>query len=202
MKNTLKCLPGWQMLALLLTGAGFFYTANADCLPQPMTVVLATPFSSRIDRTGDPLQAILNHTITLPTGQTLPAGTLLKGQVIGIQAANAKESGKIRIRFSQAITADATPYRISAAPATTDGWLRQQDADTGIWYVSQTRSTRLLNDRLQRRLGTDRAVWAQILGIHENVIPDPSSDAFMIHYNRHDVLAGAGDIIQLNLACP
>jgi hypothetical protein len=55
---------------------------------------------------------------------------------------------------------------------------------------------------IQRRLGPDPAVWAQILGIPQNVIPDPSTDEFIRQYNRRDVLAGAGDTLQLRCGPP
>jgi hypothetical protein len=67
--------------------------------------------------------------------------------------------------------------------------------------VSATRSTRLLNMTLQRRLGTNRGVWAQKLGIHENIIPDPTTDEFIQTYNQRDVLVGAGDRMRLRLYC-
>jgi hypothetical protein len=198
LKRRLTGIAIW--LSLSGTNIGLF--AWADCMPQPMTVVLATPFSSRIDRVEDTLQAVLNHTVPLPNGQILPAGTMLKGQVSKLQHATAHTPGKILIRFSKAVTVDGTVYPISAMPATPDGWLQPSDADTSVWHVSPTRSTRLLTERIQRRLGTNRAVWAQILGINENIIPDPSTDEFMVTYNRHDVLAGAGDTLQLTLSCP
>lgn len=193
------------LMALTIAGMGILPTdapAQNGCQSQTAIVVMATPMSSRIDRVGDPLQAVLSHLITLAPGKVLPAGTLLKGKVISIKKGKSTDSGQIQFRFTQAITADNSPYIISAIPATPDGWLHQSDANTPVWGVSLTRSTRLLNERIQRRLGTNRAVWAQILGMNENTIPDPTTDEFIADYNRHDVLIGAGDRIQLQLSCP
>jgi hypothetical protein len=163
---------------------------------------MATPFSSRIDRIGDPLQAVLVHDFTMTDSQTLPAGTMLKGKVTGLRPSDQYQAGQIQVRFTQAAgtTMDSfTP--LNAALATPDGWLHQEDAGTPVWHVALNRSTRLLNMMIERRLGSNRAVWAQILGIHENTIPDPSTDEFMGWYNRHDVLVGAGDQLQLRMQC-
>jgi hypothetical protein len=59
----------------------------------------------------------------------------------------------------------------------------------------------MLNQKIMQRLGTDRTVWAQILGINSSFIPDPSTDSFIRDYNRHDVLVGSGDVLQLRTGC-
>jgi hypothetical protein len=86
--------------------------------------------------------------------------------------------------------------------ATEAGWLHQQDANTPVWQVSLNHSTRLLNAKLQRRLGTNQGVWASSLGISENVIPDITTDAFIETYHRNNVLVGAGDRIYVRFNCP
>jgi hypothetical protein len=172
--------------------------AGISCVAQSFDVILATPFSSRINRVGDQLQAILIHQTALGSQMVFPSGTLLKGRVADVQASTAKRTAAIRIRFS-----DINGLRYwQAEPDTSDGWLRQPDENSPIWLVSAERSTRLLNMALQRRLGTNRAVWAQRLGIYENIIPDPTTDEFIDAYHRNDVLAGAGDRLRLKLVCP
>lgn len=174
----------------------------ASCNLQPFDVIMATPFSSRIDWVGDPLQAVLSNALVLPNGQTLPAGTKLRGKVKDIRPSERNNAGEILVQFTRASGPGVeVPVAIDAYPATVDGWLRQSDADTPVWHVSLQRSTRLLTMKIQRRLGADRAVWAQVLGIHRNMIPNPSTDEFMQTYNRHDVLVGAGDRLQLQLGC-
>lgn len=162
---------------------------------------MATPLSSRINRIGDPVQAVLAQPVSLDQTGSLPSGTLLNGRVVALSASKPGKAGKIQFRFTQADGRTIDARLISAMPATADGWLRRQDAETPVWQVSPTHSTRLLNDMIQRRLGTNRAVWAQVLGINENTIPDVTTDEFIRFYNRDDVLVGAGDQIQVRFNC-
>lgn len=178
-----------------------FAIAETACIPQVFEVVMATPFSSRIDRVGDALQAVLVRPLVWGPNQVMPSGTLLKGRVSAVKPAGRGGVAQIGIKFSEAIQAMAGSQQVFVVLATPDGWLRQTDADTEVWKISPTRSTRLLNTRVQGRLGTNRALWAQMLGINQNVIPDPGTDEFIRTYNRNDVLVGAGDRLKLWFLC-
>lgn len=182
---------------------GFLVPAIAEttCIPQVFEVVMATPFSSRIDRVGDALQAVLVRPLVWGPNQVMPSGTLLKGRVSAVKPAGRGAVAQIGVKFSEAIQAMAGSQQVFVVLATPDGWLRQTDADTDVWRVSPTRSTRLLNTRVQGRLGTNRALWAQMLGINQNIIPDPGTDEFIRTYNRNDVLVGAGDRLKLWFLC-
>lgn len=175
--------------------------AETACIPQVFEVVMATPFSSRIDRVGDALQAVLVRPLVWGPNQVMPSGTLLKGRVSAVKPAGRGAIAQIGIKFSEAIQAMAGSQQVFVVLATPDGWLRQTDADTDVWKISPTRSTRLLNTRVQGRLGTNRALWAQMLGINQNIIPDPGTDEFIRTYNRNDVLVGAGDRLKLWFLC-
>lgn len=200
MRNRFMVVALWVLSILFGVEAG--WADGEPCNPQPFDVIMATPFSSRIDRVGDSLQAVLSQDLRVSERQTLPSGAILRGTVTGIRPSEPHEAGQIQVRFTKAGGPGMeAPVAIDASLATVDGWLHQSDADTPVWHVSLGRSTRLLNMMIQRRLGPDQTVWAQILGIHENVIPDPSTDEFIQQYNRHDVLVGAGDRLQLQLRC-
>lgn len=173
----------------------------ADCVPRTGEAVMATPLSSRINQLGDPVQAVLEKPLLLNENLSLPAGTLLRGKVVSIHPSQRRQAGSIQFCFTEVSGMTLDNELISAFPATTDGWLHQADADTPVWQVSPTRSTRLLNERLQRRLTSNRAVWAQVLGINENTIPDVTTDAFIYSYSRQDVLVGAGDHLLLRFNC-
>jgi hypothetical protein len=194
--NLLKCF-------LVLIALGFVFPAEAQtpCVHEAFSVDMATPVSSRINWVGDPVQAILVEPLVLPDNTTLPAGALLKGKVLDVKASERAKSGVIRLVFEIKTEARAVGL-YSAKIDTQDGWLRQTDQNTSVWQVNPNHSTRLLNQRIQQRLGSDRAVWASVLGINENFIPNPNSDAFMVRYNRNDVLVGAGDTLKLQLNCP
>lgn len=197
----MNCLK--KFASTLLMGLIFPACALAgNCTPQIAGVVIATPLSSRIDRVGDPVQAVLEQALSLGETAVLPSGTLLNGRVIALRSPSHGQSGQIQFQFTHASgSAMDTQQTIDAMPATTDGWLRQSDVMGPVWQISPTRSTRLLNEIIQRRLGSNRAVWAQILGINENTIPDVTTDEFMHLYNRQDVLVGAGDRIQVLFTC-
>ena len=201
-------LPGvWRrctqvMLLGLLGTTVWLGQALADCLPQRAGVLMSTPLSSRLYRVGESVQGVLEHPMALSPTVTLPSGTMLQGRVTGVKVGERTgPPGKIRIQFTKASTLDLGVIPLLALPDTEGGWLLPQDADTAVWQVSLSRSTRLLNSMVQRRLGTDRAVWASMLGIQENVIPDITTDSFIEQYHRNNVLVGAGDRIYLRFAC-
>ncbi len=190
-------LPG---LCLMVLWAG---QAFAECLPQRAGVLMSTPLSSRLYRLGEPVQGVLEHPLALNEALTLPSGTMLQGRVTGVKVGERTgPPGKIRIQFTKASTLDVGVIPVWAAPDTEGGWLLPQDANTSVWQVSLSRSTRLLNNMVQRRLGTDRSVWASMLGIRENVIPDITTDSFIEQYHYNNVLVGAGDRIYLRFNCP
>lgn len=174
---------------------------QTTCTIQSFEVIMATPFSSRINRKGDALQAILVRPVHLNSGMILRSGAKLTGYVTDVKSsANSTHTatGRIRVQFT-----DATGQNdVNFIPATEDGWLHQADANSAVWKVAADRSTRLLNMMLRRRLGYNRAVWAQILGIRENVIPNPDTDEFIYNYHQRDVLVGAGDHLTLRTVCP
>lgn len=189
-----------KCVSLGLAGSLFStFVAMADCLPQDIRVRLATPLSSRIDRVGDTVQAVLEKPLSLNETITLPAGTLLMGRITSLQAARQKSLGKIRFQLTRT---NGAGLGVTAIPATTDGWLSQTDAGGAVWQVSPTRSTRLLNEKIERRLGSNRAVWAQIIGLNENTIPDVTTNEFIQSYHRHEVLVGVGDEILMHFTCP
>ena len=192
----LGVLLGWVCVA---QGLGW-----ADCQPQNAGVVMATPLSSRLDRVGDVLQAVLERLLTWGPELTLPSGTLLLGKVTAVKQGDPKGGppGAIRFKMTQARNPAFGVLAISAMPITEGGWLHQQDANTPVWQVSLSHSTRLLNDMVQRRLGTNQGVWASSLGIQQNVIPDVTTDEFIEWYHRNNVLVGAGDRIYLRFECP
>lgn len=195
--NGLKCWLGVMMAFGLVGPVG----AQTPCMPEAFSVDMATPVSSRINWVGDPVQAILVQPLLLPDNTTLPAGALLKGKVLDVKASERSKSGVIKLVFDIRSEAKAVGL-YSAKIDTQDGWLRQADQNTPVWQVNPNHSTRLLNQRIQQRLGSNRAVWASVLGINENFIPNPTSDDFMVRYNRNDVLVGAGDTLKLQLNCP
>lgn len=199
-----RCLSS-RFLNLCVLGLTLLFPVNgwADCVPQSTGVLMATPISSKLDRVGDVIQGVIEHPFSLSPRIVLPSGTMLKGRVVAVKAGERSgPSGKIQVRFTQAISAAFGVLPIVAIPATEDGWLRQQDADTPVWQVSINHSTRLLNSKILRRLGTNQAVWASSLGLSENVIPDVTTDEFIENYHRNNVLVGAGDRIYLRFTCP
>jgi hypothetical protein len=197
----MKSCFGRFVLALSAWIALPAFVLAMGCVSKPASVIMATPLSSRINRIGDPVQAILEQPLVLDDTVSLPAGTLLNGRVVALRASKGEQSGQIQFRFTRADGEVPGGRPIAAMPATDDGWLRRQDAGTPVWQVSPTHSTRLLNEMIQRRLGTDRTVWAQVLGINANTIPDVTTDDFMQSYNRNDVLLGAGDRVELRFSC-
>lgn len=174
--------------------------AQTPCQPDDFLVDVATPVSSRINWAGDPVQAILVHPLSLYNQTSLPAGTVLKGKVLAVEPSHGKQSGKIRIGF---VLGDPKGglHLFPAKIATPDGWLSLHEQNTDVWRINPNHSTRLLNQKIEQRLGSSRAVWVSVLGINENTIPDPTSDAFMIRYNRNDVMVGAGDSLKLRIDC-
>lgn len=187
---------------LLMAGVVPLPTAAQTACPSTAFMVnLATPVSSRINWAGDEIQAVIVHPLTLPDQSTIPAGTLIQGKVQQVSASRGSQSGTIKLTF-RLVSRASDLARFAASVATPDGWLRQTDRNTPVWQVNPNHSTRLLNQKIERRLGSNRAVWASVLGINENVIPNPTSDAFMAHYNQHDVLVGAGDTLKLQFVCP
>ncbi|HEY9687129.1 MAG TPA: hypothetical protein V6C52_09160 [Coleofasciculaceae cyanobacterium] len=188
---------------LLLTALGFtaFLSVWADCKVDTFEVVMATALSSRINRVGDPVEAVLKEPLIVAETDLLPAGTVLKGKVAAIKRASGGKPGQFQVVFNRTAGYDGYPLPFAGMVNTSDGWLHQQDANTAIWQLAPNRSTRLLNQKIMQRLGTDRTVWAQILGINSSFIPDPSTDTFMQDYNRHDVLVGTGDLLQLRTGC-
>jgi hypothetical protein len=177
------------------------FGAWADCKADTFEVVMATALSSRINRVGDPVEAVLKNPLLVAETDLLPAGTVLKGKVAAIQRGTGRKSGQLQIVFNGTAGYDSYPLPFAGMVNTPDGWLHQQDAETAVWHPAPNRSTRMLNQKIMQRLGTDRTIWAQILGINSSVIPDPSTDSFMRDYNRHDVLVGAGDALQLRTGC-
>jgi len=199
----------WSGLGLLAGMAAMFifsFSAIAECQWQPQTagVVMATPLSSRLDRVGEPIQAVLEHPLQLAPDLILPSGTMLKGRVVAVKRGEPNYGPPGRLRFQMVLATDQRigNLLIMAQPATEGGWLSQQDANTSVWQVALNHSTRLLNEMIQRRLGTNQAVWAASLGINQNTIPDVTTDEFIERYHRNNLLVGAGDRIYLRFTCP
>ena len=193
------------LLSSLLALASIFPTLVwAECLPQEAGVLMATPLSSRLDRVGDTVQGVLEHPFTWGTGVTFPSGTLLRGRITAVKQGEPTggKPGALQFKMTQASNAAFGVQAISAMPITEGGWLRQQDANTTVWQVTLSHSTRLLNVLVQRRLGTNQGVWASSLGIQQNVIPDVTTDEFIEWYHRNNVLVGAGDRVFLRFECP
>lgn len=178
--------------------------AMADCQPQVGGVLMATPLSSRLDRIGDAIQGVLEHPLQLQPDLILPSGTLLKGKVLGVKRGDPRGGppGKIQVQWFQASNPAIGYLQVNAMPVTEGGWLRQQDANTPVWQVALGHSTRMLNSKILRRLGTNQAVWASSLGISSNVIPDVTTDEFVEQYHRNNVMVGAGDRIYFRFLCP
>lgn len=165
---------------------------------QPAQVVLSTPMSSRINSVGYRVQGVLTAPLKLPDGTILPTGTAVVGRLLAVEPyRRVKQSGRLRLAFTDALLPNGQIQRIRLLPDTPDGWLTMADGALSVWTVMPGHSTRLLNTLIQRRLPCDRSLWSQILGINSNSIPDPTSDEFMIEYNRHDVLIGAGDWLRV-----
>lgn len=186
---------------LLLLNLTAFAQAPAPCPQGTFRVIMATPVSSRIDRKGDRVRAVLAQAVSFPGQPEYPSGAILAGQVDKVQPSYRHQSGQLSLLFI-ILETEAGTRPIQARVATVDGWLRQGDQNTPVWHVDLNHSTRLLNDKIQQRLGANRAVWASVLGINENTIPDPTSDEFIEQYNRRDVLVGAGDTLTLKWVCP
>lgn len=184
---------------------GIWVTTTAiqaqTCIPDEFNVTMATPVSSRINWVGDSVEAILTQPLALSGQTSLPAGTLLKGKVTQVKSSQDFKAGMIRLIFQKT---PGLPGQkdFSAQVATPDGWLRQGDRNTTVWRPSPTRSTRLLNQKVEQRLGSNRAVWASVLGMNQNTIPQVNSDDFMAQYNKNDVMVGAGDSLKLRRSCP
>jgi hypothetical protein len=197
-------IGGLLALVLLLCGLGIIPFADAECQPQTAGVLMATPLSSRLDRVGDAIQAVLEHPVQLASDLVLPSGTRLKGRVTAVKSGepNGGPPGRLQFHMTLAQAPAIGNLQIQAEPATEGGWLSQADANTPVWQIALGRSTRLLNDMVARRMGTNQAVWASTLGIQQNVIPDISTDEFIERYHRNNLLVGAGDRIYLRFACP
>jgi hypothetical protein len=190
-----------KLLLLLLSGTTLLSTVWADCKTDAFEVAMATALSSRINRVGDPVEAVLKAPLLVAETDLLPAGTVLKGKVAAIQKAAGGKPGRLQVVFNRTAGYDSYPLPFAGTVNTPDGWLHQQDENTTVWQPAPNRSTRMLNQKIMQRLGTDRTVWAQILGINSSFIPDPSTDSFIRDYNRHDVLVGSGDVLQLRTGC-
>lgn len=168
---------------------------------QSSQVVLSTPMSSRINTVGYRVQGVLAGPLKLQDSSLLPTGTTLIGKLLAVEPGKrAKQSGRLRLVFTDAILPNGQFKLIRLLPDTPDGWLTRADGALSVWTVMPGHSTRLLNTIIQRRLPCDRSLWSQILGINSNSIPDPSSDTFIVEYNRHDVLIGAGDWLRVKPA--
>ncbi len=174
-------------------------SVRAECPQQTLRVVMATPASSRISRTGDALQAVLQTPLQLSTNNWLPSGTIIYGHIASVKPSSSKEAGRLKLLFTRYGTARFSPFPFMAA--TGDGWLHQENADTSVWHLALDRSTRMLNNTVRARLGPDPSVWAQILGLNTSGIPDVSTDEFIWDYHRREVLIGAGDVILLRPKC-
>jgi hypothetical protein len=175
--------------------------AQIKCQRQVFKAIMATPVSSRINWAGDPVKAILSQPLEVSPQMTWPAGTMIHGKVAKVNASGHGKPGRIQLRFMSAVSSiGKAPFQ--AWPDTPDGWLRLTNQNTDSWRVSPKRSTRLLNQKIQQRLGSNRAVWASVLGMNQNTIPQVDSDNFMQDYNRNDVMVGAGDTLKLQFICP
>lgn len=200
--NRFQSLAVCLLLALTLIGWPRPAPA-ADCPHHTVDAVLSMPLSSRISRPGEPVAAVLVQQTAIRPDVLLPPGSRLNGRVLKTAPhQRTGEPGRLMLVFTEALTLNGRTEDITAMAATPDGWLKPDDAGTSAWQPTANRSTRLLNQRIMRRLGSDQAVWGQILGIRGNRIPDPTTDRFMVEYHRHDLLMGAGDRIQLRLGCP
>ncbi len=193
--------PRHCRIAMLLVAAlAWICPARADCPHGSVHAVLSSPLSSRIDHRNDLVNAVLVDRVS-QNGLSLPSGTHLEGRLLKVSPASTQQEGRLMVVFTRAILARGESQAITAMADTEDGWLDR--ADTGhAWEATPNHSTRLLNQKLMRRLGTDRAVWGQILGIRGNHIPDPTTDQFIVDYHARDVLLGAGDVLRLRLGCP
>jgi hypothetical protein len=162
-----------------------------------LEVILSTPLSSRINRVGNKIQAVL-ATPTMINGQNLPTGTMITGRVTAVESSTiVHRSGRIRILFTDIASPASGATAVNLVPDTPDGWISQADTHLPVCKVMPGHSTRLLNAMIRRRLPCDRAVWNQVLGINSSDIPDPSTDEFIVEYHHHDVLLGAGDWLRL-----
>lgn len=182
------------LFLVLLSGLGWAESSTVN-------VILSTPLSSRINRVGQPVQAVLGEPVTLSDGQDLPTGTTLTGQITAVESSDVvRHPGRLKLIFTMAKLPSSETRGIYLMPDTPDGWLNKADTYLTACKLVPGHSTRLLNSMLRRRLPCDRAVWNQVLGINSSTIPDPSTDEFMQEYNRHDVLLGTGDWLRLRSA--
>lgn len=179
------------LLVILLFSVGWADTPTIE-------VILSTPVSSRINRVGNPVQAVLRESVIFKECQ-LPSGTTLHGQVDAVESSTVRRRapGRIRVVFTDAFLPTGEVENVTWIPDTPNGWLTQVDGIIPAVKSMPGHSTRILNNIVRRRLPADRAVWNQALGINTNDIPDPSTDEFMQTYNKHDVLLGAGDFLRL-----
>lgn len=164
-------------------------------------MIMSTPVSSRINWVGDPVNAVLLRPLEVSQQMAWPAGAIIQGKVVQVNAFGPGKPARIRLRFMTA-SSPTGKGPLLAQPDTSDGWLRLADQNTDSWTVSPNRSTRLLNQKIQQRLGSNRAVWASVLGMNQNTIPQVDSDHFMKNYNRNDVMVGTGDTLKLQFICP
>jgi hypothetical protein len=175
--------------------------AQNQCQNPVFKVIMGTPLSSRINWVGDPVKAVLLQPLEVSPQMTWPAGSIIQGKVVGVNAFGHGKPGGLLLRFMTA-SSQTGKGPLLAQPDTSDGWLRITDQNTNVWMVSPSRSTRLLTQKIQQRLGSNRAVWASVLGLNQNTIPQVNSDHFMQDYNRDDVMVGAGDTLKLQCICP
>lgn len=184
-----------------LCGLSWPAQAQNSCTQQEFAINMATPVSSRINWKGDPIEAVLTHDLPLSSSMILPAGSLLKGKVAAVKSSEDVKKGEIRLTFTIPANQSGSAF-FPAQVATPDGWLRQRDENTPVWQLDPNRSTRLLNQKIEQRVTSNRAVWASVLGINQNTIPQIGSDEFMVQYNRNDVMVGVSDTLKLRLNCP
>lgn len=190
-----------MLCVTVLCGLSWPVQAQNSCTQQEFAINMATPVSSRINWKGDPIEAVLTHDLPLSRSMILPAGSLLKGKVAAVKSSEDVKKGEIRLTFTIPANQSGSAF-FPAQVATPDGWLRQQDENTPVWQLDPNRSTRLLNQKIEQRVTSNRAVWASVLGINQNTIPQIGSDEFMAQYNRNDVMVGVSDTLKLHLNCP
>lgn len=194
------------ILLALITGAGLGRGASygQPVIEPPaydgysgIKTIVATAFSSKMNRVGEPVQVFLSNATTTPEGTALPSGTRLYGKIAEILYNKHRDPAGIRLLFLWAQPPGRPTVPIRGVVAGNDGVLTAQSFD--IYTPSPNRSYATLKFRIRAILSSDQAVWNQVLGVNQSPLVDYESDSFMEWYNRHAVLIGVGDTLRLRL---
>lgn len=161
---------------------------------EGIQATVGTGFSSILNQEGDTVKVFLNNAATLPSGQTLPAGTQLTGKIESINRNKKRQPQDLKLTFTQATPPLSSPIAIQATPDTPDGVIT---AGNDVIGLKETHSYESLKGKLAKTLGADQSVYNQRLKVNSSQTGDYRKDAFIQTFHKNAVLVGSGDQLRL-----